>query len=114
MVQKIPKHPLTAQKSSQAPDTNLNYTRYSVGREHEVSIATFAGELMDNNAEFPTEQMRRRNRTSPMPQDTKEIIQIKNIDHEQVDEKQQAALRAKFKENLAKSERRVQEAINNV
>ena len=46
--------------------------------------------------------MRRRYRTSPVPQDTKEIIQFKHIDHEQVDEKQQAALRAKFKENLAK------------
>ena len=37
-----------------------------------------------------------------MPQDIKEIIQFKHIDDEQVDEKQQAALRAKFKENLAK------------
>ena len=37
-----------------------------------------------------------------MPQDTKEIIQFEHIDHEQVDEKQQAVLRAKFKENLAK------------
>ena len=37
-----------------------------------------------------------------MPQDTKEITQFKHIDHEQVDEKQQAALRAKFKENLTK------------
>ena len=41
-------------------------------------------------------QMRRRDRTSPMPQDTKEIIQFEHIDHEQ------AALRAKFEENLAK------------
>ena len=41
-------------------------------------------------------------RTSPMPQDIKETIQFKHIDHEQVDEKQRAALRAKFKENLAK------------
>ena len=32
----------------------------------------------------------------------KEIIQFKHIDHEQVDEKQQAALRAQFKENFAK------------
>ena len=37
-----------------------------------------------------------------MPQDIKVTIQSKHIDHEQVDEKQQAALRAKFKENLAK------------
>ena len=37
-----------------------------------------------------------------MPEDIKETIQFKHIDHEQVDEKQQAALRAKFKENLAK------------
>ena len=37
-----------------------------------------------------------------MPQDIKEIIQFKHIDLEQVDEKQQAALRAKFKENFAK------------
>ena len=37
-----------------------------------------------------------------MPQDIQEIIQFKHIDHEQVDEKQQAALRAKSKENLAK------------
>ena len=37
-----------------------------------------------------------------MPQDIKETIQFKHIDHEQVDEKQQAALRAKFKDNLAK------------
>ena len=37
-----------------------------------------------------------------MPQDIKETIQFKHIDHEQGDEKQQAALRAKFKENLAK------------
>ena len=37
-----------------------------------------------------------------MPQDTKEIIQFKHIDHEQVAEKQQAALRAKVEENLAK------------
>ena len=37
-----------------------------------------------------------------MPQDIKETIQFKHIDHEQVDGKQQAALRAKFKENLAK------------
>ena len=37
-----------------------------------------------------------------MPQDTKEIIQFKHIDHEQVAEKQQAALRAKFEEYLAK------------
>ena len=37
-----------------------------------------------------------------MPQDTKENIQIEHIDHEQVAEKQQAALRAKFEENLAK------------
>ena len=37
-----------------------------------------------------------------MPQDTKVIIQFEDIDHEQVAEKQQAALRAKFKENLAK------------
>ena len=36
-----------------------------------------------------------------MPQDIKDIIQFEHIDHEQVDEKQQAA-RAKFKENLAK------------
>ena len=37
-----------------------------------------------------------------MPQDIKETIQFKRIDHEQVDEKQQAALRVKFKEVLAK------------
>ena len=37
-----------------------------------------------------------------MPQDIKETIQFKHIDHEQVDEKQQAALRVKFEENLAK------------
>ena len=37
-----------------------------------------------------------------MPQDIRGIIQFKHIDHEQVDEKQQAALRAKSKENLAK------------
>ena len=37
-----------------------------------------------------------------MPQDTKEIIQFKHIDHEQVAEKQQAALRAKFEEYLSK------------
>ena len=37
-----------------------------------------------------------------MSQDTKEIIQFKNFDHEQVAEKQQAALRAKFEEYLAK------------
>ena len=37
-----------------------------------------------------------------MPQDTKEMIQFEHIDHEQVAERQQAALRAKFKENLAK------------
>ena len=37
-----------------------------------------------------------------MSQGIKEIIQFKHTDHEQVDEKQQAALRAKFKENLAK------------
>ena len=37
-----------------------------------------------------------------MPQDTKEIIQFKHVDHEQVAEKQQAALRAKFEEHLAK------------
>ena len=37
-----------------------------------------------------------------MPQDTKEIIQFKHIDHGQVAEKQQAALRAKFEEYLAK------------
>ena len=37
-----------------------------------------------------------------MPQDKKETIQFKHVDHEQVDEKQQATLRAKFKENLAK------------
>ena len=37
-----------------------------------------------------------------MPQEIKETILFKHIDHEQVDEKQQAALRAKFKENLAK------------
>ena len=37
-----------------------------------------------------------------MPQDTKEIIQSKHIDHEHVAEKQQAALRAKFEEYLAK------------
>ena len=37
-----------------------------------------------------------------MEQDTKEIIQFKHIDHEQVAEKQQAALRAKFEEYLAK------------
>ena len=47
-------------------------------------------------------QTRRRSRTSPTPQDTKEIIQSEHIDHEQVDEKQQAVLRAKFRENLAK------------
>ena len=37
-----------------------------------------------------------------MPEDTKEIIHFKHNDHEQVDDKRQAALRAKFKENLAK------------
>ena len=37
-----------------------------------------------------------------MPQDTTEIIQCKHIDHEQVAEMQQAALRAKFEESLAK------------
>ena len=37
-----------------------------------------------------------------MAQDTKEIIQFEHIDHEQVAEKQQAELRAQFKENLAK------------
>ena len=36
-----------------------------------------------------------------MPQDITETIQFKHIDHEQVDEKQQAALRAKFRD-LAK------------
>ena len=36
--------------------------------------------------------------------DTKEIIQLEHIDHEQVAEKQQAASRAKFKENLAKTQ----------
>ena len=47
-----------------------------------------------------------------MPQDIKDVIQFKQIDHEQVDEKQQAALRAKFKEPC-EAEYRVQEAINN-
>ena len=37
-----------------------------------------------------------------MPQDTKEIIQFEHIHHEQVAEKQQAALSAKFEEYLAK------------
>ena len=37
-----------------------------------------------------------------MPRDTKDIIQFEHIYHEQVAEKQQAALRAKFKENLEK------------
>ena len=37
-----------------------------------------------------------------MPQDTKDIIQFEHIHHEQVAEKQQAALRAKFEEYLAK------------
>ena len=37
-----------------------------------------------------------------MPEDIKETIQFKHIHHEQVDEKQEAALRAKFKENLEK------------
>ena len=37
-----------------------------------------------------------------MPQDTEEIIQFEHIDHEQVSEKQQAALRAEFGGNLAK------------
>ena len=37
-----------------------------------------------------------------MPQDIKETIWFKRIHHEQVNEKQQAALRVKFKENLAK------------
>ena len=46
--------------------------------------------------------MRRRDRTLPMQQDTNEIIQFKHIDHEEVAEKQQAALRAKFEEYLAK------------
>ena len=45
--------------------------------------------------------MRRRDRTSPLPQDTKDIIQVEHVDHEQVAEKQQAALRAKFEEYLA-------------
>ena len=36
-----------------------------------------------------------------MPQDIKEIIHFSHIDHEQVVEKQQAALRAQFTENLA-------------
>ena len=54
-------------------------------------------EIFRNN-----KQMRRRDITSPMPQDTKEIIQFMYIDHEQVAEKQQAALRAKFEEYLAK------------
>ena len=36
-----------------------------------------------------------------MPQDTKEIIQFEHIDHEQVAEKQQAAL-TEFEEYLAK------------
>ena len=45
--------------------------------------------------------MRRRDTTSPMPQDTKEIIQFEHIHHEQVAEKQQAALRAMFEEYLA-------------
>ena len=43
-----------------------------------------------------------RSRTSPIAQDTKEIVKFEHIDHEQVDEKQQAVLRAKFRENLAK------------
>ena len=46
--------------------------------------------------------MRKRDRTTPMPQDTKEIIQSKHTDHEHVAEKQQAALSAKFEEYLAK------------
>ena len=37
-----------------------------------------------------------------MPQDTKEIIKFEHVDHEQVHEKRQPVLRAKFKENLAK------------
>ena len=37
-----------------------------------------------------------------MPQDTKEIIKFEHVDHEQVDERRQAVLRAKFKENLEK------------
>ena len=49
-------------------------------------------------------QTRRRGRTSQMPQNTKEIIQFEHIDHQQVAEKQHAASRAKFKENLAKQD----------
>ena len=37
-----------------------------------------------------------------MPQEAKEIIQFEHIDHDQVAEKQQAALRAKFQDNLTK------------
>ena len=40
-----------------------------------------------------------------MPQDTKEIIQFEHIHHEQVAEKQQAALRAMFEEYLANKKR---------
>ena len=40
-----------------------------------------------------------------MPQDTKEIIQFKHVDHEQVAEKQQTALRAKFEVEKRKRKR---------
>ena len=46
--------------------------------------------------------MRRSGTTTPMPQDTKEIIQFEHTHHEQVAEKQQTALRAMFEEYLAK------------
>ena len=45
--------------------------------------------------------MRGRDRISPLPQDTKEIIQFEHIDHEQVAEKQTGSVRAKFEECLA-------------
>ena len=84
------------------PNTNLNCARYSVGRDHEVSIATFAEELKANNEDFPTSRSGEGTEHHQCHKTPKRSYEFKHIDHEQVDEKQQAALRAKFKENLAK------------
>ena len=88
-------------RSLRRPNTNLNNTRLCCRRPRNQHCY-YRRRAVGQQRKIPNLRTWRRSRTSPRPQDIKETIQFKHIDPEQVDEKQQAALRAKFKENLAK------------
>ena len=83
-----------------------------VAHDHEVVIGTFAEELRANDEGFPTAEHGEGAEHLQCHRTPKRSSSSSTLIMNKVDEKQQAVLRAKFRENLPKQNAESKKAIN--